>query len=259
MAVKGSLSFQMKGRYRQALTDFDYPISELDDFIELDDKVDAGLEDLQDQIDDIIAGTAGVISFNERIGDVVAEDGDYTAAQVGADPAGAAASVAALLAVHTANMADPHGTLAALQTFIASNLVAQEDNDAAVTVINGADIFLNLEISQTYDALDVVSFHVELPDVLGAAGNSEVLFELIYDKGGAGEAVIASEQLRVGNTQTTMSMDIKAIVAAPVALGTVGLYGTAVNGNTTVDGSGARDNYLLAERTRNFSFKAYAP
>ena len=250
----GVLTFDKMSQTEFAVYSFTYPISLIPGYQDLVD-VDDGL---QEQIDEIIAGTAGVISFNERIGHVVPESGDYSASQVGADPAGSAAAVQSNLSAHLADLADPHDTLDALQLFIGSNTVPQQDTDTAITVINGPRIPLNLGIIQSYQALDIIAFHIELPDVLGAAGNTEVLFELIFDEGLVSEIVVASEQNRIGNTQGPVNFDVKGIANGSVGPGTIALYGTAVSGNTTVDGS-IRENYLLAERTRNFSFKAYAP
>ena len=58
------------------------------------------------------AASGGVTSFNGRFGAVSAESGDYTAAQVGADPSGSAAAVQSNLDTHTGNTSNPHSVTA---------------------------------------------------------------------------------------------------------------------------------------------------
>lgn len=55
-----------------------------------------------------LAAGGGVSSFNGRNGAVVPQTGDYTPAQVGADPAGAADAVQSNLEAHTTNKNNPH-------------------------------------------------------------------------------------------------------------------------------------------------------
>lgn len=201
-----------------------------------------------------------VISAFGRTGVVEAEAGDYASFY---DPLGAAAVVQADLDAHKADFADPHNTKAALQTFIAANVLATEDDDNSATTVLASDVdkFLNLEVFGSYENSDLVSFRVELPAVTGSTGNSAFILELVYDKGGPGEIVIASELQSVGNTTVAINTTIQGLVtgAGSLPLAQVGLYATGVSGTVTIDGSTGQTNYLLATRTRNFAFKAYPP
>jgi hypothetical protein len=73
---------------------------------------------LSDVVAGTVSGVAGVVasyvvSFNGRTGAVTPQAGDYTAAQVGADPAGAAATVQGNLAAHTGLTTTAHGGIVA--------------------------------------------------------------------------------------------------------------------------------------------------
>ncbi len=252
MAI-GSLTFSVAKTDKYLILSFQYPLDKMDGYEDLE----AVLVSLQEQIDQIIEGTAGVISFNERLGHVVPEEGDYTAAQVGADAAGSAASVLSQLNTHKADEGDPHQTKADLQTFTASKVDVSLDTDDQARDVNGAEIFLGLEVSQSFAIGDVVRLAAELPVVTGSAGNAEVLFELIYDKGGLDEEVIASESIRVGNNVISFDVSMSVVIASDLATATIGLYGTAITGTTLVSNDVLEANMAL-ERIRNFNFKAYA-
>lgn len=58
---------------------------------------------------DLADTSSKVTSFNGRSGAVTPQNGDYTAAMVGADPAGSAQAVQANLNSHTNNKSNPHG------------------------------------------------------------------------------------------------------------------------------------------------------
>lgn len=257
MPTKGSLTFQIKGRHRYAIIDLTYPISGLDGW---DDHVlenDAEHENLQDQIDDLVSGTAGVLSFNSRDGIVEPQSGDYTAGQVGADPAGSAAAVQGNLTAHTNNTSDPHGTLAALETFTATKNEYEFDTDDQERIVNGSDIFLGLEVIEDFAAGDIVEVGAHLPLVTGSAGSTELLFELIHDFAGT-PTIIATEQIRVGNNTISVDVDVSTIITTPLATATIGLYATAVSGNTTI-ANDILEAKMISKKAHNFSFKAYAP
>jgi hypothetical protein len=58
----------------------------------------------------LATGASAVSSFNGRAGAVVPQSGDYTPVLVGADPAGASATVQSNLNTHIADIANPHST-----------------------------------------------------------------------------------------------------------------------------------------------------
>ncbi|MEA4920802.1 MAG: hypothetical protein VB078_07770 [Clostridiaceae bacterium] len=71
------------------------------------------------------AAGGGVISFNGRAGGVMPRTGDYTAAQVGADPEGSASAVQTALAEHESD-ASKHIISGTLGGQVAANAAAQE-------------------------------------------------------------------------------------------------------------------------------------
>jgi len=242
---------------RYNILSFSWPLTEMDGWTEFFDEITAEHDNLQEQIDQIVAGEIGVHSWNGRDGVVVPEAGDYNAAQVGADIEGAAAIVQADLDTHKNDVADPHDTLLALQTFTATHNQYEFDTDTANHVINGTDIFLGLEVTEDFAIGDIIEMKAHLPLVTGSAGSTEVLFELIHDFGGT-PTVIASEQIRVGNSTISVDVDMTELITVNLASGTIGLYGTAISGNTTV-ANDVLTAAMVSKKATNFSFKAYAP
>lgn len=72
-----------------------------------------------------------------RTGAVIAQAGDYTPAQVGADPAGSAALVQESLTSHTGNTDNPHGVTAA-QIGAASSVHTHTAADVSAGTLSGA-------------------------------------------------------------------------------------------------------------------------
>lgn len=113
-----------------------------------------------------------VLSVFGRTGNVVAQSGDYTAAQVGADPAGTAA---AAIAAHVA-LADPHTQYAdLLHTHVATDI--SDSTAVGRTLLTAVDAAAQRSALGLVIGTNVQAFDQDLADIAALAGvQGDVIF-----------------------------------------------------------------------------------
>jgi len=150
-------------------------------------------------------GASGVSSFNGRTGAVTPQSGDYTPTLVGADPAGASATVQSNLNAHIADTANPHATTKAQvglpnvdntsdlnKPISTATQTALNAKVTANTVITGAT---NTKI--TYDSKGLV--------IAGSAANLDDLGDVIITTPALGDVVKYNGSNWVNGSITTQT------------------------------------------------------
>jgi hypothetical protein len=137
----------------------------------------------------VATGMSSVSSVFGRTGAVTAQTGDYTATQVGADPAGASATVQSNLNTHIADTANPHATTKAqvgLSNADNTSDLNKPISTATQTALN-AKVTANTAITGatktklTYDSKGLVT--------AGADANSDDLGDVIITSPALGDVV----------------------------------------------------------------------